>query len=249
MAVVTTAAPGYDDLSAPSDLRERDDFTGRVSMFDVQRSFGFITPWFSDGGGDVFLHKKEVRSGRPPQVGDILEFNVRSRGDGLRAVDVTAVGVRANRALAGYADAARAKSLKRGAAGLQDAFASGSSGGAAVETALALPAGLTSAAELRRRQEAADEAVAQAVTADAEAQARRSDDDNRTAAAAMRRRPCEPSALSAPQGDRAEAMCAGSQGGPVTDPSVAAGAEVGAKPKKKRTRAKPVLSFDVDEDF
>jgi len=114
---------------------------------------------------------------------------------------------------------------------------------------LALPPGLTSAAELRRRQEAADEAVAQAVTADAEAQARRSDDDNRTSAAAMRRRPCEPSALSAPQGDRAEAMCAGSQGGPVTDPSVAAGAEVGAKPKKKRTRAKPVLSFDVDEDF
>jgi cold shock CspA family protein len=52
------------DYTKPSVLQERDGLIGTVKFFDQSRSFGFVTLSPVDGGGDVFLHLKEVAGGK-----------------------------------------------------------------------------------------------------------------------------------------------------------------------------------------
>ena len=151
-SVSTSAVAGYDDVRAPRDLIERDGLSGTVKMFNPSRHFGFIAIGDSQGGGDVFLHLKEVAGGRAPRVGDRVEFDVRFRGpDALRAIDVTPPGERARRALALVAADARRAGQQRALAPLAGAFAAGSAARAAADAVDALPAGLMSGADLKVR--------------------------------------------------------------------------------------------------
>lgn len=154
--MITTAGPGYEDIQAPKDLRERDGVTGRVKMFDAKRNFGFITVSEADGGGDVFLHVKEVFTGKAVREGDAVEFDTRFRGpDALRAVDITLPGERARRQLAQMTSDARESGRKRELSSLDGAFSTGK-----IRDDLAsLPAGLMSAEELRDYKARAESAV------------------------------------------------------------------------------------------
>eukprot|EP00617_Octactis_speculum_P004595 CAMPEP_0185777124 /NCGR_PEP_ID=MMETSP1174-20130828/88374_1 /TAXON_ID=35687 /ORGANISM="Dictyocha speculum, Strain CCMP1381" /LENGTH=239 /DNA_ID=CAMNT_0028465395 /DNA_START=28 /DNA_END=747 /DNA_ORIENTATION=- len=236
-----TSSPEYDGVNAPSNISERDGLCGVVRMFDSQRKFGFITLSQADGGGEVFLHIKEVRGGRCPTVGESLEFDVRARGEGcLRAVDVTAVGVRSKRALALYADEARAQRLKRGAGTLNTTFAAGSVSQAKVEDSLRLPAGLTSAADLRAkaRIRMTEEAVEAKAAGDEET--RRLKERNRSAAAALR------------GGINVGNIGTGGNAADFGEsavgelPSAAKNAEKRARKRAKKKQAAK-LSFDVDD--
>ena len=52
------------DYTKPSMLEERDGLIGTVKFFDQSRSFGFVTLSPEAGGGDVFLHLKEIAGGK-----------------------------------------------------------------------------------------------------------------------------------------------------------------------------------------
>jgi cold shock protein len=58
-------------------------FTGTVKFFDLRKGFGFI---FVDGGGDVFMHAKELAFA--PKVGQRVAFTMTDDRRGARAADV-----------------------------------------------------------------------------------------------------------------------------------------------------------------
>lgn len=73
-------------------VREGERQRGRVTDWDDDRGYGFITP---DGGGRrIFVHASAVRGARRPSVGDDVDYTVTSGGRGPRASDVRPVGRR-----------------------------------------------------------------------------------------------------------------------------------------------------------
>ena len=145
----------------PSILEERDGLVGIVRLFDSVRGFGFVRLGDSDGGGDAFLHEKELAGGRRVREGDQVEFDARMRGaDALRCVKVTAVGERLRVRVQLLADESRGR--KRDATDLKANFASSSG----LEHATVFTAGLMSAEDVRlKRQKASEEAAAVAAAA------------------------------------------------------------------------------------
>lgn len=67
-------------------------FDGTLKTWNAERGFGFIAS--SQGGQDVFVHVTAfARSGRTPQVGEALSFEVETTADGKkRAVRVRRPG-------------------------------------------------------------------------------------------------------------------------------------------------------------
>src|SRR5690606_9172338 len=73
--------------AAPAD----DGADGTVTFFDTDKGFGFIRP--DDGGDDLFVHAKAVRSGvRELAEGDRVTFSVTEGDRGPLARDVDVVG-------------------------------------------------------------------------------------------------------------------------------------------------------------
>ena len=61
---------------------------GKVKMFNVARSFGFIT---GDDGKDVYVHLSAIEGGAALATGDAVEYEVESNERGLRAKGVKKV--------------------------------------------------------------------------------------------------------------------------------------------------------------
>jgi len=170
--------------------------------------------------------QQKVDGGKAPREGDSVEFDTRLRGpDALRAVDVTRAGERARRHLAQIAAEGKAAGAKRALASLSEGFSASSTGRQKLDVAEALPAGLISAADLKRRQACLDAADAVGgrpnETSDTKRNPKSSEESNRIAAQALR--------------DQA-----------------AAAKEREAKERKriakKKTKQAAALSFSVDDD-
>jgi uncharacterized membrane protein YsdA (DUF1294 family)/cold shock CspA family protein len=79
---------------------------GRVSAWDDQRGFGFITP--VDGGARVFVHVSALPRGRRPSVGDAVSFTeARDDRNRLRATGVQPVESERRRGVGGGGRLAR----------------------------------------------------------------------------------------------------------------------------------------------
>mmetsp|Transcript_26636 Transcript_26636/g.44610 ORF Transcript_26636/g.44610 Transcript_26636/m.44610 type:complete len:205 (-) Transcript_26636:162-776(-) len=135
------------DYTQPSVLQERDGVIGTVKFFDQSRSFGFVTLSPVDGGGDVFLHLKEIAGGKI-RVGATVEFDTKFRSnekDALRAVDVTSVGERQRREVK--------RLTKEGKMSQSSGIRSFVGVSAMSEVGPKLTAGLTTAAQLSKLSE------------------------------------------------------------------------------------------------
>jgi len=62
---------------------------GVVKWYDASKGFGFIIP--ADGGGDIYVGRKNLRGVRSLQEGDMVEFSVRQGNQGPWAFGVTKV--------------------------------------------------------------------------------------------------------------------------------------------------------------
>eukprot|EP00614_Pseudopedinella_elastica_P004453 CAMPEP_0172603030 /NCGR_PEP_ID=MMETSP1068-20121228/23222_1 /TAXON_ID=35684 /ORGANISM="Pseudopedinella elastica, Strain CCMP716" /LENGTH=292 /DNA_ID=CAMNT_0013404601 /DNA_START=9 /DNA_END=889 /DNA_ORIENTATION=+ len=206
-------------------------------MFDDNRKFGFITICDAKGGGDVFMHQKEVQHGKRFREGDSVEFDTRFRGvDALRACDITALGERAKRAV--KARVAAAKESGRPST-LSSVFAiSGSAHRTADVDPHALPAGLTSAADLRARQESIERAQALADEESATTAAGKRKADNLKAAAALR----DSTGAGSRAGSRDEAERR------ATNPAKSNSSKTKKKKLKGDQRRAAQLSFSVGDD-
>ena len=58
---------------------------GKVTMFNAERGFGFIT---GDDGKDVYVHTSMIEGGAPLAIGTAVEYEVESGERGLRAKNV-----------------------------------------------------------------------------------------------------------------------------------------------------------------
>jgi CspA family cold shock protein len=62
---------------------------GKVKFYNASKGYGFIAP--DDGGGDVFVHSRELgRNGLHLKEGDEVSFDTEpdKRGRGVQAVNV-----------------------------------------------------------------------------------------------------------------------------------------------------------------
>ena len=68
-------------------------FRGKLSRWNDQKGFGFITP--TQGGDDIFVHISALKKSRKrPSIGDTITFEVHSGNDGKkRAVNAVIAGV------------------------------------------------------------------------------------------------------------------------------------------------------------
>jgi hypothetical protein len=166
-----------------------------------------------------------VAGGKAPREGDAVEFDTRLRGpEALRAVDVTRAGERARRHLALLVAEGKAAGAKRALGSLSEGFSAGSASRQKLDAAVELPAGLTSAADLKRRQAALGAAEATAAAEDSEA-ARKS------------RQSSETDNVAAAQRLKSQAAAANEQ----------AAKELKQKAKKKTQQA-ATLSFSVEDE-
>lgn len=74
-------------------------FTGKLSRWNDNKGFGFITP--AKGGDEIFVHISAIkRRGRRPSVGDTITFGVHSDNDGKkRAVNAVVDDIPARRVM------------------------------------------------------------------------------------------------------------------------------------------------------
>ncbi|CAN5850434.1 hypothetical protein BH18ACI5_BH18ACI5_04380 [soil metagenome] len=67
-------------------------YRGRVTRFDQDRGFGFVTALPMTSGREVFVHFRSVNPPRPLPVGTLVEYTVAerpNRPNQYHAVDVT----------------------------------------------------------------------------------------------------------------------------------------------------------------